>query len=251
MINKKYISILTLLAVIGVLATSLPVYAKDGQNGLGQRVKDNKIRRPEAFGTVSAISGTTITVVRPGENERNDNGNKKQVTYTVDASKATVTKAGAASSLSAIVVGDKVMIQGTMSGTTVVADSIRVGLGLNEKTPKDANPIILGNGQPVVAGKITAINGNSITITNQGGAVYTIDVSKAKIMRGKDNLAVLDLVVGDSIVVQGAINGSSVAASLILDQTPKTATPGNGNQDDGFLGGIGGAFKNMFRIFGF
>ena len=74
------------------------------------------------FGTVSAISGTTLTVTSNAQN------GGTATTYIVDASSATVTKAGATSTLSAIAVGDTVMIQGTVSGTSITATTINDGV---------------------------------------------------------------------------------------------------------------------------
>lgn len=71
------------------------------------------------FGKVTAISGTTITIT----------DSRNSTTYTVDASNATVTKNGAASSISSIVVGDTIVVQGTTSGDSVTATSIMDGFG--------------------------------------------------------------------------------------------------------------------------
>jgi hypothetical protein len=67
-------------------------------------------------GVVSSISGTTIVM---GE-ESNEGG----ASYTIDASKATVTNNGVAANLSDIKVGAKIFVQGTTSGTNVSATSI-------------------------------------------------------------------------------------------------------------------------------
>src|SRR5581483_12201451 len=64
-------------------------------------------------GVVSSISGTTIVM-----GEESDEGG---ASYTVDASKATVTNNGAAATLADIKVGDKIFVQGTVSGTSVSA----------------------------------------------------------------------------------------------------------------------------------
>ncbi|MDB5195461.1 MAG: hypothetical protein JWO84_645 [Parcubacteria group bacterium] len=58
--------------------------------------------------------------------EESDEGG---ATYTVDASSATVTKAGASASLASIAVGDKIFVKGTVAGTNVTATSISYGHG--------------------------------------------------------------------------------------------------------------------------
>jgi hypothetical protein len=70
-------------------------------------------------GVVSSINGTTVVI-----GEESDEGG---ASYTVDASKATVTLNGVAGSLSDIKIGEKVFVQGAVSGTNVVATSISVG----------------------------------------------------------------------------------------------------------------------------
>src|ERR1700722_1326994 len=74
---------------------------------------------PGVFGTVSAISGSTLTVTSKGFG-----ANATATTYTVNAANATVMKNGATSALSDIAVGDNVMAQGTVSGDTVTATKI-------------------------------------------------------------------------------------------------------------------------------
>ena len=70
-------------------------------------------------GVVSSINGTTIVV---GE-EANEGG----ASYTIDASKAAVTNDGVAGSLADIKVGAKIFVEGTTTGTNVVATSISLG----------------------------------------------------------------------------------------------------------------------------
>lgn len=70
-------------------------------------------------GVVSSITGTTIVV-----GEESDEGG---ASYTIDASKATVTNNGVAGTLADVKVGEKIFVQGTTSGTNVAATSISVG----------------------------------------------------------------------------------------------------------------------------
>jgi len=77
------------------------------------------------MGTVSAVSGTTITVTSP------DGG-----VFTVDASKATVQEKGAASSLANIQVGDLVMVRGTITTASMTAVGIMEGLPTPPKNEK-------------------------------------------------------------------------------------------------------------------
>ncbi len=70
-------------------------------------------------GVVSSISGTTIVM--------SEEANEGNASYAVDASKATVTNRGAAATLADIKVGDKIFVQGAVSGTSVSATSVSLG----------------------------------------------------------------------------------------------------------------------------
>jgi hypothetical protein len=213
-----------------VTATSIRdgVVAGEARNGMGIN------------GTVASISGTTLTVTG---NVGPKGGTA--TTYTVDASGASVVKNGTASTVSVIIVGDKVMVQGTVTGTNVIAKNIRDGV---------PQPQIQGNGQPIVAGKVTAISGSTITITNTSNVTYTIDATSAKfVVGGVASPTISNIAVGNNVVVQGTVNGNSVIASSIIDQKAKTTvgevSPGSPKSEKGmggFMKGVGDFFKHMF-----
>ena len=211
-------------------------------------------------GTVTSIKGTTLTVTAHKMGwGRYDNELKAPaitstpITYTVDASTATVVKSGVTSTFTNIAVGDTVKIQGTITGTNIVATVIHANVARPAKTPKPVpSPLILGNGQPVIAGTITGISGTILTVTNKSNIVYTVDVSAAKIQ----NNTLSDMTIGDSVVIQGAINGTSVTAYSIIIVQDQGSTPNpsvrpndNGNEARGnFFGGVSRFFQ---RFFGF
>jgi hypothetical protein len=181
------------------------------------------------------------------------------VTFTVDATNAKVMKNNATSTVANIAVGDTVMIQGKVTGTNIVATMIRDGQmpvrtpgkinksGQTEndgaKTPR--TPIISGNGQPVVAGKVTAINGTSLSITNASNVSYTVDATNAKIVRRQNTIAITNIAVGDSVTVQGTVNGSSITASSVIDQTRPAGTAST-TAPRGMFGGLGQFFSHLF-----
>jgi hypothetical protein len=226
--------------------------AGGSQEGWGGRMGHMMGRAPGVFGTVSAINGSTLTITSKGFGP-----NAAAQTYTVDASSATVMKNNATSTLSAVVVGDTVMVQGTVSGTSVTAKTIRDGMpamrGDKEGTPMRPS-FIQGNGQPVVGGSVTAVNGSSLTITNKGNATFTIDATHATVAKDNASSTLSAIAVGDMVIVQGTINGSAVTASSIIDQGAAPATQaddiGTPQPHKGFIGGmmgsIGGFFKHLF-----
>jgi hypothetical protein len=89
--------------------------------GLTSAKKHSGTKGQGVMGTVASVSGTTITVT-----------GKNGTTYTVDASSAKFLKSvsGAkptVATISNIAVGDTVRVNGTVSGTSVVAKSVMDG----------------------------------------------------------------------------------------------------------------------------
>jgi hypothetical protein len=94
-------------------------------NGEGTTTPGHMGMMPGVMGVVASINGTTLTVT-------GRTGDSATTTYTVDASSAMVLKSTsgkvATSTLSAVVAGDKVMVEGTVSGTSITAKTILDGL---------------------------------------------------------------------------------------------------------------------------
>jgi len=217
-------------------------------------------------GTVTAVNGTTLTVARGGFNLMGQATSSASVTYTVDASNAIVLKDNATSSIADISVNDHVIVEGNVTGNTVVATTVRdivvqnymgrVGNG------GSSTPPFTGNGEPIVAGKVTAVSGSTLTITNSSNVTYTVDATNAKIVAGINGevSSLANIAVGDTVVVQGTVNGTAVTASTVINQTSSVNNNnGNGtstfdNQDHvsfvaslgGFFGGIGHFFQHLF-----
>ncbi len=186
--NKKYFGLFTGLAMILGFAVAIPAFAQttgapsapqggwQGHGGFGGGMRGTM--KPGVFGTVASINGDIITVTGRsgfGGQRPTTSGTTPvaptaptPVTYTVDATNAVVKKNNATSTLSAIVVGDTVMAQGTLTGTNLVATMIRDGVvptmmrggqnggGQNHAT---STPAFTGNGEPMTAGNVTAVNG--------------------------------------------------------------------------------------------
>ncbi len=217
--------------------------------------------RPAVVGTVASLSGDTLTVTAMKWGRRGAEATPA-ATYTVDATNATVTKDGAASSVAAIAAGDRVMVQGTVSGTAVTATTIRDGVpgrAANRSDSKlrtahaSSTPAIQGNGEPVVGGAVTALGTNSLTVTAKSGIVYTIDTTSATITKkGVTGATLSDISVGDSVVVQGTVNGTAVTASSVIDSGTPRASAASGATPaapHGFMGLIGGFFSRLFGFF--
>ncbi len=250
-------------------AQSAPQNPPQGRGGWGGPGRGGRMmaRAPGVFGTVSSVSGTTLTVtarsfVRPNAtNSGSANTNSAGTVYTVDASNAIVMKGNATSTLSAVAVGDTVMVQGTVSGTSVTATEIRDGLpqrGAGFGRPGfgqgNAATTIKGNGQPVVGGTVGTVSGSTFTMTTaQGDITYNVDASSATVTKDNATSSVSSIASGDKVLVQGSVNGTSVTASTVIDQGNASMQPGTQSgipqRFRGFLGVIGGFFHRLFGFF--
>lgn len=305
--TKKYISIATGLTMAASMAIALPAFAdtnlqvgastdlnvtsngmqNEPQNENGQRppmhpagqvgeMRGGGGMPPVAVGTVSAINGSTLTVVGHqgfgfGAMGRGMGSTTARAaisattTFAVDATNAVVKKGNASATttgISSILVGDTVLIQGTISGTNITATMIRdgilppprsMGMGRGQKGDNkggdykmgSSSPLIEGNGQPVIAGTVSSVNTSTIVITNKSNVSYTIDATNAKILgagKNQNALTIADIKTGDAIVVQGTINGTSVTAATILEGQAKAS----GQPQRGFFGGVGQFFIHLF-----
>jgi hypothetical protein len=243
------------------------------------------------FGTVTAVNGTTLTIESPnrGFGPRSENAATNAPTstsYTVDAANASVMKDGASSTIANVNTGDKVLARGTVSGTTVTANAIYDGvLGPNvnpggpmrrafedgtstwdhwngsstwsSRPTGTALALLQGNGDPIVGGTVTAVNNGMFTITNAGKVTYSIDAEQATVVKGNATSSYAAIAVNDRVIVQGAVNGTSVTASSVIDQGPlpgsangtSTSSTGPAAGVGGFFRGIGLFFRHLFGFF--
>ncbi len=91
---------------------------------------------------------------------------------------------------------------------------------------------------PEVVGKVTAVNGNTITVTKNAHRefkrgtstpvttttppapiIYTIDASNAVVIKGNATSTVASITVGDVLSVQGTVSGTNVTATKIRDNS--------------------------------
>ncbi len=271
--NKFFINIIVISALVGISVAgycyAATMQGNFGQGGFGDQVQfqGNRQQNPGVFGTVSAINGTNLTIVSKGFGP-----DSATTTYAVDASNATVEKDRATSTLSVISVGNSVMVLGAINETSITATRINLNAGLGEgdrqnigkgfnqrnasstmqKRGASSTNMMEGNGQPIIGGTVSVISDTTITITNKSNTSYTVDASSANITKADKKISVSDIAVGDSVLVQGAINGTSVTAATITDQSfaahgTSTEKKINDNQKpSGFFRGIGNFFAKLF-----
>ena len=166
----------------------------------------------DVTGTVSAVSGNTITLTGA-------NG----TTYTINAASTTVEKVSSIS-VGQVAVGDTLRVDGTVSGTNVTAAHIMDGTlpaGLHGGFGWERG----AGHMPGVVGTISAVNGNTLTVAGKNGTTYTVDATNAKIMtfaQGQKPAAgtVASLKVGDTVGIRGTVSGTNVTATSIVDGIP-------------------------------
>lgn len=72
-----------------------------------------------------------------------------------------------------------------------------------------------------VMGTVSALSGNTVTLTDKNHVVYTIDVTNAKIMKSGATISLSGVQVGDTLIVSGTILGTNVVAKNIVDGIPQ------------------------------
>ena len=238
-ISKKYAVLFSIVGLAAGTAGTIAMQTHAATTTGSTTQTGNMHQRgtpPAAAGNVTAINGNTLTVA----------DKKSGTVYTVDASSATIEKfaspvAGSTTkptpttiSVSGIALGDNVMVQGTVSGTTISASKIMDGMMMGGRggcSAKGGPALGWGNKRGGQLGTVSSVSGNTITLTGKDGTTYTVDASKATVK--KINTAALsDVQVGDALMVKGTTSGTTVTATEILDgqlggpgHAPTTTSP--------------------------
>lgn len=141
-------------------------------------------------GQVTAINGNTITLSQ----------GMKGHTVTVTTSDATK-----------YYVGGKQVPATTLQ----VGDEIGVAGAVSNKTNVNATAIFIH--EPMVAGKVTAINGNTITLQSKNNTVWTITVnSDTQYRKNGQPAALADVQVGSVIAVEGLKTGDNALTAMVV-----------------------------------
>ena len=178
---------------------------------------------PPLTGVITAINGGVLTLQRQGPGGSG--------TLTVDTTSATAFRGGPGAksstlTLGALRVGERVMVRGTLSGSTVSATALAVqpaGPGRGQG-PAGRHPG--GPGPGLLHGVITAINGGVLTLQRQGpggSGTLTVDTTSATVFRGgpgakSSTLTLGALRVGERVMVRGTLSGSTVSATAVAVQ---------------------------------
>jgi hypothetical protein len=187
-------------------------------------------------GKVTKVNGTTITMDAHPEPK---NGNK--TTYTVKTDHATIIKNTDTVSLATIHEGDTILVTGSVNDATISANKIYVW---DNAVVGNVFPGVKNNGQPIIYGTITAINDDTVTVTSKDKEAYRVDTSDAQItFPKKTSTTHSSLSVGDTVLIQGSIDGSHVRATAIIDQPVNTAIQAHAN----LFAKIGSFLRGFFK----
>lgn len=138
--------------------------------------------------TVSAISGNTITVKRP-------DGSTQTITV---SGTTTYSVAGTAGQFSDIKTGAQIHAVGTMSNGTLVVSQIDVQL-------------------PHIGGKLTAIAGTTLSVTNAAGTAKQVIVGAGtRYLRAATAIGLGDLQIGNQVDVVGDLNSNGSLAARVI-----------------------------------
>ncbi len=163
---------------------------------------------------LDSVSGTTLTVTARGGNAG---------ITTVDASNAKILVKGATADASALKAGDRLMILGTVNGTSVAATRITDGAQAS-----------IGSG--IVSGVVTAVSGDTMTVSAsqhahgraRGDAVanttssvtVTTDAKTMFSIPGTKSATIADVVVGSRVFVIGVDSTTGTGTARFVSVSP-------------------------------
>jgi hypothetical protein len=92
------------------------------------------------------------------------------------------------------------------------------GQGKTERHREGGRPGFMGHaeGQRGAHGTVTAVSGNTITITDKDGKTLTVDASGATVSK-VITVPVSDIKIGDTIGAHGTVSGTTITATHIMD----------------------------------
>ena len=230
--NKLLVLSVLFAAAFVVVVVSGVVFAQSAPaNGSMNQGNPNQVP-PGVFGKVTSISGSVITIT----------GMRDSTSYAIDASNATIIKNGSTGSLADIVVGDMIMAQGTVNGSSVTATIISDGFGGNGRGGFPGGGA-MPSGTPPVS---RAVASGTMRSGSQG----------AGIPKSGEKAGVFNSTSGTPPFATGTLraeNGSSSAAYPRMMPSSTQNVGGNisssSQSNGGFLGSIVGFFKNIFSFF--
>lgn len=192
-----------------------------------------------AMGIITAISGTTLTITsaQPGS---------ATTTLTVNAASTTVKKMAVSDatstkpqmitqSLADLSVGERVVVRGTRTGTTIVATEIVEVPTDMPKNPirdmakdaiehmKDDRSMQFGRG---VVGVVQDMNGTTFNLKAMNGTVYAVNAASSTVRNGAATSSLANITNGERVAVQGDVANTTITARVIMENIPDAPKAG-------------------------
>jgi hypothetical protein len=186
---------------VALAANTAPTYTAGHRIGTsGTSTTSHKVPATSTFtGSVTAVNGSSFTLQ-----------SKARGSQTVSTDSTTVfNKNGAvdSSGIADVAVGSNVTVAGTWDSTVSTVAATKVNIVVRTAT---------------TTGTVTAVSGNTISMTGTGSAAtaYTVDATNAKVYRKYGaTMQVSVIQTGDTLQVRGPVNGAIIAATTIRDQS--------------------------------
>jgi hypothetical protein len=207
-------------SIISITSVSADTHTSNTFSWRKKSISGNQLKG--IMGTVTAVNGSIITVL-----------GKDNTSYTVDASTAKIRgNAGVSTStLADLKVGDMIVVKGSITGASITAATIIDDVqALAAKNTSKKLPVIIGTVTGISSTTLAVMS--TTTKKSTTTTTYVVDASAAKIMKGATTTATFaDIKLGDTVFVRGSINGTTVAATAIIDG------PIKGNKGKGSMKG--------------
>ncbi len=196
---KKFLGVF----LAGIMLVPALVFAQAGMDNQNQAspktikslTRMASVTRLSVTGTVSSISGTTINLTG------------SSLSYIVDASSAKIMrKYGSVMQVADIATGDTLQVVGTVSGTNVIAKTIR------DSSQQQKNGSF--------AGSVTAVSSAGFTLQTKNRGSQTINTTGSTVFKKAgqtDTGGLADVAVGQNVVVSGIWDSTAntVAATTV------------------------------------
>jgi len=156
-------------------------------------VKNANFKANHFTGKIVSVNGATFTIQSVGK--------KQPATETIKVDGNTVfTKDKQTVSLSSLSSGQTVVVTGTKDGSVITAASVSV---------------VVNKAGTRVSGTVEAVSNSAVSLKDASGTIYSVDISKAKIMKGSKTIQA-----GDKVVVFGSQTSgtTNIAATIIREQ---------------------------------
>jgi hypothetical protein len=219
--NMKKLSFAAIALLICSMAwaqgpdNALPPEQPQGQQG-GQWGRGGGRRGPGVGGTITAISGNTITV-------KTMDGNSTTVNVT---DQTRFRKERQDAKLTDLKVGDNIVVRGQKgSDGTVQAEMVAVPPAGMQNNFRE------GMGKNFIMGEIKSINGTQIEIARPDGQTQTIAVDEnTSFKKDRDSITLGDFKVGDRVFGRGEVKNNVFVASSLNEGQPGMMRRGGGEQ---------------------